>query len=115
MTNERGMTDEEQLDEDLLFVLKEMDKGLETIDQAVNIHTPNIEWFQNLVVEEKQELKKKLIFDISLFAILAILILSVILFALYSVPKVFFMIQGLAVISVVTFVSVQYAKQVRET
>ncbi|MEH7126065.1 YxlC family protein [Bacillus sp. JJ1532] len=102
-------------DEDLLFVMKEIEHGLEKIDQGTPIHTPSLEWFENLIVEEKKNLKKKLIFDASLFAIIALIILSGILFALYRVPIVFFTIQGLTIMFIIGFVSFQYVKQVKET
>lgn len=115
MMNEKGKSDEYPLEEDFLFAIKEIEQGFDAIDRGMNINTPNIEWFENLVAEEKQKLKKKLIFDVSLFAIIALFILSVILFALYSVPIVFAAVQGLAIIFIITFVSVQHVKQVKET
>lgn len=115
MTNEKDIVDEHPLEEDFLFAIKEIEQGLDVIDQDITINTPNIEWFENLITEEKQKLKKKLIFDVSLFAIIALLILSGILFALYSVPMVFAAVQGLAIIFIISFVSVQHVKQVKET
>ncbi|WP_066295093.1 YxlC family protein [Bacillus sp. FJAT-29937] len=112
MTNTR---EDLHQDEDLLFVMKEIEHGLEKIDQGTSINTPNIEWFENLIVEEKKSLKKKLIFDASLFAFIALIILSGILFALYRVPVVFFTIQALTVMFICGFASFQYIKQVKET
>ncbi|WNS76733.1 YxlC family protein [Bacillus sp. DTU_2020_1000418_1_SI_GHA_SEK_038] len=113
MKKERDMR--EDLDEDLLLVMREIEHGLNSIDQGTPIQTPNIEWFENLIVEEKKNMKKKLIFDASLFAILALIILTGILFALYRVPIVFFAIQGIAVMFILAFVSIQFVKQVKET
>lgn len=115
MTNEKGKSDEYPLEEGFLFAIKEIEQGFDVMEHGINIHTPNIEWFENLVVEEKQKLKKKLIFDVSLFVIIALFILGVILFALYSVPIIFAAVQGLAIIFIITFVSVQHVKQVKET
>ncbi|MBY0123109.1 YxlC family protein [Bacillus sp. S/N-304-OC-R1] len=115
MTNEKDIIDDQELDEEFLFTMKEIQRGLDTVDQGINMNSPNIEWFENLVEEEKQKLKKKLIFDVSLFAIVALLILSGILFALYSVPMVFVAVQGLAIIFIIAHVSVQHFKKVKET
>ena len=115
MTKERDMREDLHQDEDLLFVMMEIEQGLKSIDQSSPIHTPNIEWFENLIVEEKINIKKKLIFDATLFAIIALIILTGILFSLYRVPIVFFAIQGLAVMFILAFVSIQFVKQVKET
>lgn len=114
MTNQRDLRDN-QLDEDLLFTLKEIDHGLDAIENGTQLYTPNLEWFENFIVEEKEKQKKKLIFDVILFAFIAMFILSAILFALHSVPVVFFTIQGVAVIVIISFVFMQYVKQVKET
>lgn len=104
----------EQLDDELLAVVKEIEHGLESVEQSSPVYTPDLAWFENMVVEEKQKLRKKLIFDIALFSVVAVLILSVVLFTLYNVPVIFFTIQGLVTIIFIAYFTFRYIKQVKE-
>ncbi|QED47102.1 YxlC family protein [Cytobacillus dafuensis] len=115
MTKQRDLRDNEQLDEGLFEVIKEIELGLESVEKSDLVYTPNIEWFENLVVEEKRNIRKKLIFDVTLFTVVAMLVLSTILFALYSIPVVFFTIQGCVTIFIVVYFTIQHVKQVKET
>ncbi|MBS4188743.1 YxlC family protein [Bacillus sp. FJAT-49705] len=115
MTKQRDLRDNEQIDEGLFEVIKEIELGLESVEKSDLVYTPNIEWFENLVVEEKKNIRKKLIFDVTLFTLVAMLVLSTILFALYSIPVVFFTIQGLVTIFIAVYFTIQHVKQVKET
>lgn len=107
---------ENEFREDELFdVFKEIEQGLDLIDKNSPVYTPNLEWFENIVFEEKQKLRKKLIFDAAAFAVVSLLILSGVLFALYRIPIVFFSIQGLITVFIVAYFAIRYVKQVKET
>lgn len=116
MAKQKVTTANEHLDDDELFVVvKEIEHSLDLVEQKVPVYTPDLAWFEHLVVEEKQKLRKKFIFDVVLFCIVAMFVLSVVLFTLYSAPVVFFMIQGLVAVFIITYFTFQYVKQVKET
>lgn len=101
--------------EGLSDVLKEMEQGLNMIEKNVQVYQPDLEWFEKMVQEEKQKLRKKLIFDLAIFAIVSLLILSGVLFALYRMPIIYFSIQGVITVMFVAYFAIQYVKQVKES
>ncbi len=115
MKKQSERLENESLNVDLSDVLKEVEQGLEMIENNVPVYTPNLEWFEHIVIEEKQKLRKKLIFDVATFAVVSLIILSGVLFALYKVPIVFFTIQGVVTVFFVAYFAIQYVKQVKET
>ena len=111
----KGMENNYADDESVLETIKEIENSLESVEQNAPVYTPNLEWFENIVVEKKQQLRKKLIFDVSIFSIVALLVLSAVLFMLYNIPAVFFALQGLFSISIIGYFSLRFIKQVKET
>ncbi|MBU8880048.1 YxlC family protein [Bacillus sp. FJAT-29790] len=115
MSRKVNQVDDEHLDKNLLAIVKEIEDGLESVEQHVPVHTPNLEWFENLVVEQKKTLRKRLFMDVALFAVIAMFILSAVLFTLYSTPIVFVAIQGLVAVFIVAYFAIWNGKQVNET
>ncbi|KOP81611.1 YxlC family protein [Cytobacillus solani] len=115
MDERKEEIEKENLDESFFTTIKEIEVGLESVEQYAPVYTPNLEWFENMVVEKKQQLRKKLIFDVSIFSIVALLVLSVVLFTLYNIPVVFFALQGLVAIFIIGYFSIRLIKQVKET
>ena len=115
MKKQRDGMENEYLEEGLSHVLMEVEQGLNMIEKNAPVYTPDLEWFENIVMEEKQKLKKKFIFDIAAFAIVSLLILSGVLFALYRIPVIFFTVQGVITAMIVAYFAIKYVKQVRET
>lgn len=99
-------------DEDELFIIDEINNGLETLEHHFEIPTPNIDFFEKMVVEEKKKAKKKLYRDLGIFAIVAMLVLTGVLFTLYEMPIVFMVLQGTIAVGITIYSSVQYTKQV---
>ncbi len=74
----------------------EIEKGLEILDQSFSIHTPELEWFEEMVAEKQELMRKSLIRDIGLFFAMAAVILTVLLTTLHQLPAVFIAIQAAA-------------------
>jgi hypothetical protein len=89
-------------------------KGLDSIDKGIKVETPNIEWFEQMVLEQKEVARKKFVKEVSIFLLLAIIIVSVVLFTLYQVPLIFFALQGLVTIYVLVYSTKESFKQVDE-
>ncbi|WP_313799166.1 YxlC family protein [Cytobacillus sp.] len=115
MDKQKEGMENDYIDESLLTIIKEIEGGLESVEQHAPVYTPNFEWFENMVAEKKKQLRKKLIFDVSIFSIVALLVLSTVLFTLYNIPTIFFALQGLAVIFLIGYFSLRLIKQVKET
>lgn len=81
-----------QLTEQDADVIQEIKQGLNKMDDFP-IHTPNLQWFEQLVLKEKQQIRKKLMRDLLVFSIVAFGVLSVVIISLYHMPAVFIGLQ----------------------
>lgn len=115
MDEQKEGMENEYIDESLLTIIKEIEGGLESVEQHAPVYTPNFEWFEHIVAEKKKQLRKKLILDVSIFSIVALLVLSIVLFTLYNIPTVFFALQGLVAIFIIGYFSIRLIKKVKET
>lgn len=95
------------------FLLNEIEKGLSSIDKSEGVYTPTTEWFENFIRVEQQKIKKKLFLDITLFTIIAMFILSGVLFSLYNIPIIFITVQGLTALFLISFVCLESIRQKR--
>ncbi|WP_419888784.1 YxlC family protein [Neobacillus niacini] len=84
--------DNEQLNNHDLDAIHKLQDGLSKVDQFP-VYTPDLQWFENMVVTEKEKSRKKLMKELSLFLIIALLILSGIIVSFYQMPVVFLFIQ----------------------
>ena len=85
------LENEQQNNHDLDAIHKLQD-GLSKVDQFP-VYTPDLQWFENMVAAEKENNKKKLMKELSLFLMVALLILSGIIVSFYQMPVVFLFIQ----------------------
>jgi hypothetical protein len=84
--------DNEQQNNHDLDAIHKLQDGLNKVDQFP-VYTPDLQWFENMVVTEKENNRKKLIKELSIFLIIALLILSGIIVSFYQMPAVFLFIQ----------------------
>lgn len=102
-------------DEHFLAAVKEIEDGLEMLEENVPVYTPDLQFFENLVAEQRQEMKRKLIRELAIFTVAALLIVTSVLFMLYQVPAVFFILQGVVTVFIMTYSTVSFVKQVNGT
>jgi hypothetical protein len=105
---------ESQNDEEFTESLQFIQTGLDSLEEGVEFETPNIQWFEQMVADQKEELQKKLIKDVSIFVCIALIIVSVVLFTLYQLPVIFFALQGIATLFVIFYSARGHFKQVDE-
>lgn len=92
--------------------IKAIQQSLQSLDNHYSSELPNLEWFEQMIICEKERLRKKLVTDIMLFAFIAIFILSLIIFSLYKLPIVFFIAQGAVILLCLLYGGARYIKQV---
>jgi hypothetical protein len=100
---------------DQLNDLKTMNKiteGLDTLD-TIHIETPSQNWFEHFVLEQQRLAKEKWRKELFLFVILAIFILSGIVFSLYRMPIIFIILQGVGISIILIYSSMHIIKQVK--
>jgi predicted membrane protein len=60
-------------------------------------------------------MKKKLMRDLAIFIVVALLVVSSVLFMLYQLPVVFFILQGIVTVFIIAYSTVSFVKQVNGT
>jgi predicted tellurium resistance membrane protein TerC len=104
--------DNEQLNNPDLDALHEIQEGLNKMD-LIPIHTPDLQWFDQMVIDELQNKKKRLVKDLSIFIIIAVVILTGIIFSLYQMPAIFIMLQIVTTAFIVVYTGTMFGKKVR--
>lgn len=99
---------EEEINETLQFI----QSGLGSLDEGLEIDTPSIQWFENMVAAQKEAARKKLRKEVSIFVCIALIIVSIVLFTLYQLPVMFFALQGIATIFMIAYSAKGYFQQV---
>jgi Flp pilus assembly protein TadB len=76
-------------------------EGLELLDK-LKIDIPNQNWFEHMVLEQQKRAKEKWQKELFLFSLIALCIISGIVYSLYRIPIIFILLQflGIAVIFV---------------
>src|SRR5699024_313660 len=78
--------------------VKQLEDGLEQLDQWNPVSTPNLQWFQQNVELEKKRIGKKLWKDLLTFIAVAVLFFAVVITVVYQVPSIFLYIQLVGII-----------------
>ncbi|MEH7333637.1 YxlC family protein [Neobacillus drentensis] len=84
--------DSEQQNKQDILAISKMQEGLNKMEQ-IPVYSPDLQWFEQMVLVEKQRIRKKLIRDLSIFLIVAIIILCGIMISLFQMPAVFIFLQ----------------------
>ncbi|HJV16357.1 MAG TPA: YxlC family protein [Bacillales bacterium] len=107
-----NMQTEQQNDEDFL-VIHELQRGLDQIE-TFQIQTPDLQWFEQIILTEQHRIKKKLMKEVFLFSVIALLILGGIMMSLYQMPIVFIILQISTTIFIALYIGVKHSKKVIE-
>jgi hypothetical protein len=89
--------------------------SFKTIDQEIEDGTPSEQWFEQFTLNQQDALKHKYRKELAGFLVIAILIISSILLALYENPVLFAVIQAIAFIAAVSYGSLSYYMRVKRT
>lgn len=89
----------EQHEDENKKAIKAINDALKKIDDHHAVFTPDLIWFEQLIIQEKEKARKKLVRDLLLFWMIAFLITGVLLFSFFQIPAMFIIIQGLATLS----------------
>jgi len=90
--------------------IHDLQEGLQRIDQFP-VYTPNLQWFEQMVIQEQQNKRKKLIRDLSVFFMIALIILSGMIVSLYRMPAIFILVQIITSIFIVLYTSIRIMKK----
>lgn len=102
----------EQQNKHDLDAIHKLQKGLSKVDQFP-VYTPDLQWFENMVVTEKKNSRKKLRKELSLFLMIALVILSGIIVSFYQMPVVFLIIQVITSVFIIFYTITGFNKKVK--
>ncbi|WP_153124490.1 YxlC family protein [Peribacillus tepidiphilus] len=89
----------------------EINGSLEKIEQAYDVFTPHLKWFEEQVLLQQRMVKKKYKRDFYLFSFISLFILSILMITLYQVPVFFGLIQMIFGIGISLCYLAHYLKQ----
>jgi Flp pilus assembly protein TadB len=94
-----------------LDAIHSLQQGLDQIE-TFPVNTPNLQWFEQMVLAEQQKIKTKLKKDLFIFSIIALLILGGVMLSLYHIPILFITLQVITTIFIVMYIAVSQLKKV---
>jgi hypothetical protein len=104
--------DNEQQNKHNMDAIHKMQQGLSKVDQFP-VYTPDLQWFESMVRTEKENSRKKLRKELSLFLMIALFILSGIIVSFYQMPVVFLLIQIITSVFIVFYTITGLRKKVK--
>jgi hypothetical protein len=104
--------DNEQQNKHDLDAIHKLQEGLSKVDQSP-VYTPDLQWFENMVLAEKENSKRKLVKELSLFITIGLFILSGIIVSFYQMPVVFLFIQIITPVFIVFYTVTGFRKKVK--
>jgi hypothetical protein len=90
-----------QQEEETILQLKQ---GLDQLDQAYPIATPSSEWFEQNLLEQIKRHNSDFRREFKLFLVIAVTILLVTITSYRVLPVLFFVVQGLALLSLIPMI-----------
>ncbi|MBT2690771.1 YxlC family protein [Bacillus sp. ISL-47] len=116
MTNRKVLPlEHEHQNENDLAAIKEIEDGLDLLENNVQMYTPDLQFFEQLVLDQRQIMKKKFMREVAIFIVVALLVVSSVLFMLYQLPVAFFILQGIVTVFIIAYSTVSFVKQVNGT
>jgi hypothetical protein len=92
--------------------INQISKGLDSLER-LPIETPSQNWFEQFVLEQQRLAKEKWRKELILFSLIAIFVLSVIIFSLYQMPIIFIVLQGIGIATIIIYSMIHIKKQVK--
>lgn len=101
----------EQQNKHDLDTIHKLQEGLNQVDQSP-VYTPELQWFEQMVLAEQQKTRKKLLKDLSIFLIIALFILSALIISLYQLPIFFVFLQITTTAFIAHYTITKFSKKV---
>lgn len=102
--------DNEQQNKQDFDAIHKLQEELTKIDEF-SIYTPDLQWFEQMVIQEQQKAKKKWRKELSFFMIIAFVILSGMIITIYQLPVLFMLLQIITTIFIAVYTSVRPLKK----
>lgn len=112
MTDRKGISQEDDLlDKEFNETISQLNKDLNKLD-SMDTYIPGEQWFEQMVLSQQEQIKKKYRRELLWFIISALFILSGVIFTLMEIPQLFLILQLVAVAVTVIYSYKGIQKQV---
>jgi hypothetical protein len=91
----------------------EITNSLKKIDQ-LPLFTPDLEWFEVMAFESKAIIKKRFRKDLTIFLLIAAIIITGVIVTLFQMPIIFFVIQIMVIVFVAVYSGTLATKKVED-
>lgn len=88
-----------------------INKSLEKLEQSFSVITPELNWFEQKIEEQKKQICKKWRYDLLLFSAIALVILSVMFTSMFQTPILFLSVQGFTLLFLIGYTSYEFGKK----
>lgn len=88
-----------------------INKSFEKLEQSFHVKTPELSWFEQKIVEQKKQIRKKWRYDLLLFSAIALVILSVMFTTLFENPVLFLSLQGFTLLFLIGYTSYEFGRK----
>lgn len=93
--------------------VKELQQGLEQMEQVFPVFTPDLNWFEQKIEQTRKNSRKKLLQDLAIFWLIAISLVLVSFMLVYRTPIIYFVVQMVVLlVFIITNVVLHRRKQV---
>lgn len=88
-----------------------INKSFEKLEQSFSVTTPELDWFEQKIVEQKKQIRKKWRYDLLLFGVIALVILSVMFTTIFQKPVLFLSLQGFTLLFLIGYTSYEFGRK----
>jgi hypothetical protein len=96
---------------DKIEIVSSINDSLNKLEQSFSFTTPDLQWFEQKIAQQKEQIQKKWRRDLILFSTVAVVILMVMFMMLFEKPILFFSLQGITIFFLVGYTSYQFRRK----
>jgi hypothetical protein len=103
MKNQKEISlNDDEMDKEFFETISRLNDDLDKID-TMEIYTPDEKWFEQMVLNQQEQKKKKYQKELGWFILSAFAILSGVMFTLLEIPQLFLLLQAAAIAVTVVY------------
>ncbi len=102
---------ENRSNKDKVEIVSSINDSFNKFEQSFSFTTPDLQWFEQKIAQQKEQIRKKWRRDLILFSTVAVVILMVMFMTLFQKPILFFSLQGLTIFFLIGYTSYQFRRK----
>lgn len=102
---------QKQLKKDEDELVNAINDSFDKLEQSFSFTTPELNWFEQKIAEQKKQIQKKWRQDLLLFSAIAVVILSLMFTTMFQKPILFLALQGGSILFMIGYTSYEFQKK----